>query len=139
MPIICCKKMSIFSKNGALMSFFFKLCMKNALLSCTWLVKKRQVCQNYTLLCPKKVNRMIFFPKKNNCFHAHILSKNVNSLKKTSLLSVFCQKNIHSLENTLLMSFFSKIFIKPPTVMPKIGQKTSILSKLHYFMGHKSP
>ena len=38
------------------------------------------------------------------------------------------------------MSSFFKIFHKkPPTVMPKLGQKTSILSKLHYFMGHESP
>ena len=145
MPIlICCKKNVHSLKKQCSHVIFFKFCMKNALLSCTWLVKKRQVCQNYTLLCAKKVNRMIFFPifsKKNNCSHAPIFCQKMSILlKNISYVHILSKKCSFSQKHSALMSYFFKIFHKkPPTVMPKLCQKTSILSKLHYFIGHESP
>ena len=69
-------------------AIFFKIFMKKPRLSFTRSVKKRQFCQNYTLLWAKKVNRMPLFSdfsRKNHCSHAHILSKNVHSLKSKQL------------------------------------------------------
>ena len=73
-----------------------------------------------------------FFPifNENHCSHAQNLSKNVHSLKKqTALISIFCQTNV--LSKTLLCShviFFNIVHNKTPTVMPRFGQNTSILS-----------
>ena len=62
-------KTSILSKHCALMSFFFKFLMKNPLLWSPYMVKKHQICQNYTIF-GEKDNRMPFFSdfsRKNNC------------------------------------------------------------------------
>ena len=61
------------------------------------------------------------FSKKNSS-HVHILLKNVPFFKNNVLSCLF-------------FIFFHK---KPRTLMPIFGQKTYILSKLHYLMGHKS-
>ena len=113
------KKISILSKHGTLMSFFF-----------SWIIpfyhsgdwsKKRKFCQNYTLLWTKKVNRMPFLfcwvLWKNTCSYAHTLSKHVHTLKRKQLFS-----------------FFNKF----PTVMLIFHQKTLILLKLHNVLGHQS-
>ena len=65
--------------------------------------KKRQFCQNYTILWAKKVNRMPFLSD----FHEKI----------DALMPIFCPKNVHCLRNTQLSWLY--IFFK----------KTSILSK----------
>ena len=74
---------------------------------------------------PKKSIGSPYFPtfhEKKYCSHAHILSKNV-----------------HSLKNTVLSCIFFQIFHEKPllscTYLVKI---TSILLKLHYIMGQKS-
>ena len=88
--------------------FFFQIFHKKLLLSCTWLVKKCQFCQNYTLFWAKKVNMMSFFPishKKKYCSYVHILSKNVHSLKRNSS-HLHYQKNVYSLKNTVLSCLF---------------------------------
>ena len=85
-PILV-KKTSILSKTRCSHVLFFQIFHEKLLLSCTWLVKKCQFCQNYTLFWAKKVNMMPFFPishKKNYCSYVHILSKNVHSLKRNS-------------------------------------------------------
>ena len=103
--------------------------------------KKRQFCQNYTILWANKVNRMPFFP----IFHENI----------TALMPIFCQKIVKSLKNTLFSClcfvkkcplsqktlfpchFFQIFHEKSLPVMPIFGQKMSILSKLNYIMGPK--
>ena len=96
--------------------------------------KKRQFCQNYTILWAKKINRMLFFP----IFHE----------KTILLMPIFCQKNVHSLKtqcshahilskkrpfsqkHSIVMSFF-QIFIKNPLLLcPYLVKETSILLKL---------
>ena len=60
------------------MTFFSKYKKKNPILTCPYLDKKRQFCQNYTFLWVQKVNRMPYFSdfsRKNICSHAHILSR----------------------------------------------------------------
>ena len=65
---------------------------------------------------PKSVHSL-----KNQCFHAHILSKYVYSLKNkwfSCNFFKFCMKN-------------------PLVVMSKFGKKTSILAKLHCLWANK--
>ena len=92
--------------------------MKNPLLSCLYLITKRQFCQNNTILWAKEVSRMpIFcdFSRKNYRSYAHILWKNVHSLKNTLLSSLyFIKKHQFCQNNTILwakevsrMPFFS--------------------------------
>ena len=98
------------------MCFFFQIFHEKLLLSCTWLVKKCQFCQNYTLFWAKKVNMMSFFPishKKKYCSYVHILSKNVHSLKRNSS-HLHYQKNVYSLKNTVLSCLFFLICHKHP-------------------------
>ena len=105
---------------------------KNTLLSCPFFRKNVHSLRNIVLLCQLKKTW------KTPCCHAHIWSKNVNSVKTTLYYepkkSVWCPffsdfsrknhhsyahilwKNVHSLKNTLLSSLY---FVK----------KTSILSK----------
>ena len=126
--------------------------MKNPLLSSPYLVKKRQFCQNYTLLWAYKSIRCQFFRffTKNNCFHAHILSTKRPFSKKHTLLScpyfvkkhsfsknhdalmpIFSQKNVRSLKkNCALMSLFLILHEKPPAAMPILGSKKVISVKI---------
>ena len=125
-------------KNTVLSCRFFKVFMKNPILPCPYFIKKRELCQNYTVLWTQKVKTMPFFSycslkisltcpyfvkspfsKKSRCSHAHILSKKIP----------FSQKQ------TLLMSSFSIFSGKTSSIMPIFGKKTSILSKLHFIMG----
>ena len=100
--------------------------------------KKRQFCQNYTILWAQQV--------KNNVFSDFLQNIIASTL-------IFCQKNVHSLKNTLLScpyvvkkSQFSKklyshiIFFlilneKPLAAIPIFGQKTSILSNYNILWG----
>ena len=65
-----CKKIRC---SHAIIFIFFKTPCYHAHISS----KKRQNCQNYKILWAKKVSSMSFFPisRKNDFFHAHILSK----------------------------------------------------------------
>ena len=98
--------------------------------SSPYLVIKRQLCQNYTLLWAQKVNNMLFFfaishkkyplswpyfvknvhsLKNTRCSHARILQKN-----HTALMLIFCQKNVYSLKSTMLSCYFFQIFMENP-------------------------
>ena len=59
---------------------------------------------------------------------------------KTSVLSCsyFVKKRSFSQKQNALISFFQNFHEEPPAVKPILSQKTSILSKLRYIMGHKS-
>ena len=72
------------------MYFFLHFVLKKPLLSCRYLVKKRQFCQNCIILLAKKVNIISFFPI---------------SRKNTALIPIFFQKTINS-KNTLMSFFF---------------------------------
>ena len=75
-----------------------------------------------SLLSWKYFIKNTYILKKTHCSHAHI-----------------SQKNVHSLKNTVLSCvFFSNFSWKTPAVVHMIGQKTSILSKLHSILGQKS-
>ena len=138
MPIFCPENVYALKNTVLTCNFFFKFVMKNPLLSCTYLVKKRRFCQNYTILWAKRVNRIPFF--------SDFSWKNLHE-KITALLSIFCQKNLFSLKNTLFScpyfmkktSILSKtrcshviifkFFMKNPILsVPYLFKKTSILS-----------
>ena len=75
-----------------------------------------------SLLSWKYFIKNTYILKKTHCSHAHI-----------------SQKNVHSLKNTVLSCIFFSIFSwKTSAVVHMIGQKTSILSKLHSILGQKS-
>ena len=62
------------------------------------------------------------FSQKKHCSHAHILSKNISSLKTRFSYAYIMSKNAHSLKDTMLSShFFFKL--KTPAAMPISGQK----------------
>ena len=104
------------SKYGALMFFFSKFFMKNSLLSCTWLVKKRKFCQNYTLLWAKKVNRMPFISDftKKSLLSCPYFVKNVHSLKTNSSHVHILSKKRPLSKNKVLSCHFFIFFYKNP-------------------------
>ena len=125
-------------KRNVLMSFFFKFPMRNPMLLCQYLVKKLP-CQDYTIWWAKKVNRMSFFflhfSRKNQCSHAHSLSKQRPISKNTLFLCPYFIKKRHFCMNTVLSClFFQNLNDNSPAVMPIFGQKSSILSKLQYIL-----
>ena len=67
--------------------------------------------------------------------------ENVHSQKthcsQVSLVHIL-SNNVQSLKNTDLKSFFQNFHEKLSAVKTILGQKTSILSKLHYVMGPRS-
>ena len=80
------KKTSILSKSRCSHVIFSNFSLKTPCCHVHIWSKKRQFCQNYTILWAKKVNRMPFFSdftRKNQCCHAHILSKKRTFSKKT--------------------------------------------------------
>ena len=52
-------------------------------------------------------------------------------------MPIFCRKNVNSHENTSLSYIFLGFLEKPLVGKPLFGQKTSIMSKMHYNMGKK--
>ena len=67
----------------------FKFCMKDPLLSYPYLVEKYQFCQYYSIVWPKKVNKMVFirfFTKKSMLACSYFI-KNTSILSKNTLLS----------------------------------------------------
>ena len=114
---ILSKKRPFSQKHCALMSIKKKNHEK-PLLSCLYLIKKRQFCQNNTILWAKEVSRMPFFSdfsRKNYRSYAHILWKNVHSLKNTLLSSLYFVKKTSILSKTLCSYvIFSKFSWKIP-------------------------
>ena len=92
---IFCKKNVYSLKNTVLSCNLFQFFIKNPLLSCPNLVKKRQICQNYNVYGPTKLIVCRFFRlfTKKHCSHAHIFSKKRQfSQKHIALMPIFCQK-----------------------------------------------
>ena len=79
-----------------------------------------------------------FLTKKSLLSCPYFVKKRPFSINKQLSCPYFVKKDVHSLKNTALSCHFFKFLIKTPTLMPIICQKTSILSKLHHLMGHKS-
>ena len=77
--------------------------------------------------------------RKNRCSHTHILSQvRLFSKEHTALKFMFYEK-MSVLSKTLCSCHFFQVFYeKPPAVKPIYGQKTSNLSKLHYFGPEKT-
>ena len=90
---IFCKKRPFSKKYNALMPIF---CQKNVhsllntVLSCHLFYEKPPGAM--PIFGPKKLFSP-FFLEKSRYPHTHILSKNVNFLKKTALMPIFCQKS----------------------------------------------
>ena len=89
-----------------------------------------------------KVNRMPFlfrFFTKISLLSCQYLSKiRLFSKKHNALMPILVKKNVHCLKNTVLSCDFFLFFMKTPAVVHMIGQKTSILSKLHSILVKKS-
>ena len=118
------------------MSFVCKFFMKNPLLPSSYLVKKRQFCQNYTIFWVQKVNRMPLFSDfhgKIICSNAHILQKRRPISKKHLLLCpYFVQKTSILTKTNCSHIIFFKFFIKNPRrSCPYLVKNSSILSKFH--------
>ena len=61
----------------------FKFCMKDPLLSYPYLVEKYKFCQYYSIVWPKKVNKMVFYP----ILHEKLMLACPYFIKNTSILS----------------------------------------------------
>ena len=93
----------------------FKFCMKDPLLSYPYLVEKYKFCQYYSIVWPKKVNKMVFYPilhEKINARMPILYQKYVYSLKKhTALKPIKCQNDFHSLKNIVFSFHFFSNFL----------------------------
>ena len=130
-------KKCLFSQKHSAHVIFFKFFMKNPLLSSPYMVKKRQICQNYTILGQKRIGCPSF-----QIFHgkiialisnAHILSKNRPFSKNHLFLCPYYVKKTSILTKTncshiIFIKFFIKNSLRSYLYLVK---KTSILSKLH--------
>ena len=152
MPIFCRK--NVHSLRNTVLLCQLKKIMKNPLLSCPYLIKKRQFCQNNTILWAKEVSRMPFFSdfsRKNYRSYAHILWKNVHSLKNTLLSSLYFVKKTSILSKTLCSYvIFSKFSWKIPLLsrpylvkkrqfsrvarLPNFGKWTLVNEHQNYFV-----
>ena len=136
------KNMSILHKHIALMSFFWNFLWK-PLLSRPQFVKKTSILSRlHYILWAQKVNWMPVFPisRKKKCSHAHVLSKNVHSLKTNcSRAHVLSCKRLFFPKHCALMSIFFIFCMKNSCYHAHIwSKKTSILPKLDYILGQKS-
>ena len=136
MPIFCQK--NVHSHENTLLSYhFFQKCHeKPSIVMPLFGQKKRQFCQNYTILWAKKVQRMLFscyFSRKNYCSNAHVSKRRPFSKKRISLMLIFCRKNAKSLKN-LSCHFLQILHEKFPAVMPIFDQKNvnSVKTTLYY-------
>ena len=128
------------SKKTLLSYNFFQIFHENPQTCQTHIwSKKRQFCENYTILWAKKVKRMPFFSdlsRKITSLMPIFCKKKVNFLKNTMLsCPYFVKKNVHPLKNTMLSCHFLQIcHEKTLAVMPIFGQKSvdSVKTKLYY-------
>ena len=107
-----------------------------------YLVKDKVNFVKTSIFWAKKVNMMPFFSdfeRKYHCSHAYFLSKNRKISKKYAVfMPMFCQKTSTLSKTCSSHVVFSNFSWKTPAVVHMIGQKMSILSKLHSILGHKS-
>ena len=90
-----------------------------------------------------KVNRMLFlfrfFTKKSLLSCPYFIKNTSILLKHTALIPILVKKtSILSKTRCSHVFFFSNFSWKTPAVVHMIGQKMSILSKLHSILGQKS-
>ena len=130
-------------QNILLSCHFLQVFYESPLRSWPHFVKKRQFCQDYTIYYgPKKSIGCPFFQfhEKKKCSHAHVLSKNVHSLKTNcSRAHVLSCKRLFFPKHCALMYFFFIFCMKNSCYHAHIwSKKTSILPKLDYILGQKS-
>ena len=147
--ITCCffpyfvKITAIPSKARCSHVIFFRFFMKNPQLSSQYLIKKTSILSklHYNIII-KKVKRMPFFsyfPRKNHCSYAHILSKKRPFYKNyAALMPIFCQKTFILSRIHCSHVIFFHFSMKNLLSIPYLVKNTSILSKLPYIMGQKS-
>ena len=115
-------------KHCALMPFFSIFSWKSPICHAHICSKKREFCQNYTILWGKNVNRILFFSdfsRKNHSFHPIFCQQNVHSLKNhCSNAHVLTKKRSFSWKHRAVMSFVLISHEKPNPAMPIFGQKT---------------
>ena len=124
------------------MTFFFEILHKNPILTCPYLVKNVNSVKTTLFYGHKSQKDALFVPLFHEKIPALMLifyQKYVYSLKTHCSHTHISQKNVHSLKNSVLScAFFSNFSWKTPAVVHMIGQKMSILSKLHSILGQKS-
>ena len=120
------KKRPSSQKHNALMSFSLHFSWKNSSCHSHIWSKKRRFCQSYTILWPKKVNRIPFFL--------------IFRTKITALIPIFCKKkNAYSLKtNCCLVIFFPLFHEKFPAAMPIFGLENVNSVKRTYYGPKKS-
>ena len=120
-------KSFILSKTLYSHVIFFQLLYEKPRAVIPYLIKKSQFCQNYIILWIKKVNRMPFFynfSAKKSPLSCPYFVKKTSILKKTHCSQVhILSKYVQSLKNTALMSFFQNFHEKLSAVKPIFGQK----------------
>ena len=80
-----------------------------------------------------------YFPRKNHCSYAHILSKKRPFYKNyAALMPIFCQKTFILSRIHCSHVIFFHFSMKNLLSIPYLVKNTSILSKLPYIMGQKS-
>ena len=134
MHIYCHKKRTFSQKlcSHVIFSTFF---VKTLPLSCIHLVKKCQFCQNYNILWAKKSKKITlflrFFTKKTATLIPIFVKKSSILLKPRSHAHILL-KNVHSLKYTVFSFHFWNFSMKNPLLScTYFVQKTSILSKKH--------
>ena len=120
-------KSFILSKTLYSHVIFFQLLYEKPRAVIPYLIKKSQFCQNYIILWIKKVKRMPFFYKfsaKKSPLSCPYFVKKTSILKKTHCSQVhILSKYVQFLKNTALMSFFQNFHEKLSAVKPIFGQK----------------
>ena len=144
MPIFR-KKTSILPKILCSCSIFFQIFLQRTNGDAHFLSNKDQLCQNFTILWAKKLDRIPLFPilhgKKTLLSCPYFSKKTSFSKKQYALMPIFRQNNVHSLKITVVSGFFYFIIFheKRPAIMPVFGNKNlQILSKLLCIIGQKS-
>ena len=127
------EKTSILSETLCSYVNFFKIFIKNPLLSCPYLIKNinsNKVHYNMSQKSQYDAHFFRFLTEKSSLSCPYFVKKRPFSKKHAALKSRFCQKNGHSLKNTVLLCHFFKIFMTNPLLSrPYLVKKTSILSK----------
>ena len=143
MPI-CDRQRPFSKKHNAIMHIFgqktsfltktrviyFKFCMKDPLLSYPYLVEKYQFCQYYSIVWPKKVNKMVFYPilHEKLMLACPYFIKNTSILTKNTLLSSPYNVKITSILWKTLFShimFFSNFLWKSYFCVPHNWSKNT--------------
>ena len=139
--------MAIFSPKNinylktTLLSYnFFQICHEPPRCHTHIWLKKRQSCQNYTILWAHEDNRISFFPLFNEKIFALMSifckKKRLFSKKHSALMPIFLsKKRPSSQKHGALMSLITFFRKKPMLPCPYLVTKASILSILLYFMG----